>query len=139
MNRRFTQTNQPAATLKQVDVADLAAASPGSPQAGVLLARWYNPPLHDRWSTTAPLPGQRCIVQAGGPRDIWRRWFCCPGCRRRCRCLYGTNTLRCRKCLELMYASQSDRSGLSALRRADAIRCCLGEIDPAFPPKPLHL
>jgi hypothetical protein len=21
----------------------------------------------------------------------WRLWFCCPGCRRRCRCLYGVN------------------------------------------------
>ena len=30
--------------------------SPVSPQVGVLLARWYNPALHDRWSTTAAVP-----------------------------------------------------------------------------------
>jgi hypothetical protein len=39
------------------DVVVSATASPGSPQVGVLLARWYNPVLHDRWSTTAPVPG----------------------------------------------------------------------------------
>ena len=27
------------------------------PQIGVLLARWYSSTLHDRWSTTAPVPG----------------------------------------------------------------------------------
>jgi hypothetical protein len=26
-------------------------------QAGVLLARWYDPKRHDHWSTTAPVPG----------------------------------------------------------------------------------
>jgi hypothetical protein len=30
--------------------------SPVSPQVGVLLSRWYNPALHDRWSTTAAVP-----------------------------------------------------------------------------------
>jgi hypothetical protein len=29
---------------------------PVSPQVGVLLARWYNPALHDRWSSTAAVP-----------------------------------------------------------------------------------
>jgi len=28
-----------------------------SPQVGVLLARWWNPQLQDRWTTTAPVPG----------------------------------------------------------------------------------
>ncbi|AUC97963.1 hypothetical protein CWS35_29765 [Bradyrhizobium sp. SK17] len=27
------------------------------PQVGVQLARWYNSGLHDRWSTTGPVPG----------------------------------------------------------------------------------
>lgn len=31
--------------------------TPSAPQVGVLLARWYNPDLHDRWSTTAAVPG----------------------------------------------------------------------------------
>jgi hypothetical protein len=52
----------------------------------------------------------------------WRPWFCCAGCGRRCRCLYGANALRCRKGLGLVYASQSERPQWRALRRADAIR-----------------
>jgi hypothetical protein len=27
-----------------------------------------------------------------------RAWFQCPGCRQGCRVLYGTNSLRCRRC-----------------------------------------
>jgi len=33
------------------------AQAPVSPQIGVLLARWNNAALHDRWSTTAAVPG----------------------------------------------------------------------------------
>jgi hypothetical protein len=33
------------------------ATSPVTPQIGVLLARWYNAALRDRWSTTAAVPG----------------------------------------------------------------------------------
>jgi hypothetical protein len=29
-------------------------------------------------------------------------WFSCPGCRQRCRRLYGANTMRCRECLGLL-------------------------------------
>ncbi len=39
------------------DVQVSVATSPVNPQIGVLLARWYNPALHDRWSTTAAVPG----------------------------------------------------------------------------------
>jgi hypothetical protein len=53
---------QPGETFKEryivfrpVDVSILP--SPISPQVGVLLARWYDPALHDRWTTTAPVPG----------------------------------------------------------------------------------
>src|SRR5262249_30253706 len=35
-----------------------------------------------------------------------RAWFRCPGCGQACRVLYGTNTLRCRKCRVLKYQSQ---------------------------------
>lgn len=31
--------------------------APVTPQVGVLLARWYDPALHDRWSTTGAVPG----------------------------------------------------------------------------------
>lgn len=40
--------------FRSVDVS--ISSSPVTPQVGVLLARWYNADLHDRWSTTAPVP-----------------------------------------------------------------------------------
>jgi len=40
--------------FRSVDVS--VSKSPISPQVGVVLACWYNPKLHDRWSTTAPVP-----------------------------------------------------------------------------------
>jgi hypothetical protein len=51
----------------------------------------------------------------------WRAWFCCPGCKRRCRCLYGANTLRCRKCLRLLVAKAPSMDG--AETRALAAVC----------------
>jgi hypothetical protein len=38
------------------DVTVSISGSPIAPQAGVLLARWHNPALHDHWSTTAAVP-----------------------------------------------------------------------------------
>lgn len=40
--------------FRNVDVS--ISSTPVSPQVGVLLARWYNTKLHDRWSTTAAVP-----------------------------------------------------------------------------------
>jgi hypothetical protein len=39
------------------DVWISVAPSPVTPQASVALSRWYNASLKDRWSTTAPVPG----------------------------------------------------------------------------------
>jgi hypothetical protein len=39
------------------DVTVSASNAPVAAQVGVLLARWYNAGLHDRWSTTAAVPG----------------------------------------------------------------------------------
>jgi len=40
------------------DVAVSVSDAPSSsPVVGVLLARWYDPALHDHWSTTAAVPG----------------------------------------------------------------------------------
>ena len=38
------------------DVSVSISSKPITPQVGVMLARWYNSSLHDRWSTTAPAP-----------------------------------------------------------------------------------
>jgi hypothetical protein len=40
--------------FRDVDVS--ISPSAVTPQVGVLLARWYSATLHDRWSTTAPVP-----------------------------------------------------------------------------------
>jgi hypothetical protein len=74
------------------------------------------------------------------PFNGWRAWFRCPGCGKGCRVLYGVNSLCCRKCLGLVYASQSERAGWRALRRAEAIRQRMGGtaygVHAVFPPKP---
>jgi hypothetical protein len=72
-----------------------------------------------------------------------RKWFQCPGCRRPCRVLYGTNGLRCRQCRRLGYASQSEAPPWRAQRRACNIRRRLGargnSLDAPFPPKPRRM
>jgi hypothetical protein len=69
-----------------------------------------------------------------------RKWFACPGCRRPTRILYGVNSLRCRRCRGLKYASQSEASHWRAQRKAVNIRHRLGAsgdaLDGPFPPKP---
>lgn len=40
--------------LRPVEVSRSRQAD--EPAGSILLARWYNPALHDRWSTTAPVP-----------------------------------------------------------------------------------
>src|SRR5215471_15421110 len=69
-----------------------------------------------------------------------RKWFACPGCRRPTRILYGVNSLRCRRCRGLKYASQSEAWHWRAQRHALSIRHRLGTsgdaLDGPFPPKP---
>src|SRR5262249_33875310 len=70
----------------------------------------------------------------------YRKWFACPDCRRPARILYGVNSLQCRRCRGLKYASQSEASHWRAQRKALGIRRRLGASDDAldgpFPPKP---
>jgi hypothetical protein len=60
-----------------------------------------------------------------------------------CRVLYGTNSLRCRLCRRLKYASQSESSPWRAQRRTRNIRRRLGAdgnaLDAPFPPKPRNM
>src|SRR5262249_45943468 len=72
----------------------------------------------------------------------WRAWFRCPGCRQACRVLYGTNSLRCRKCRGLKYESQYQSSTFRWLDRARKIRRRLGDREPfdgPLPPKPRYM
>ena len=70
----------------------------------------------------------------------YRMWFACPGCRRPARVLYGINSLRCRRCRGLKYASQSEASHWRAQRKALSIRRRIGAngvaLDGPFPSKP---
>ena len=71
-----------------------------------------------------------------------RAWFRCPACGAGCRVLYGTNTLRCRKCRALKYESQYEMRPFRLLNRAYKIRRRLGmpgsSGDP-LPPKPRYM
>ena len=71
-----------------------------------------------------------------------RAWFQCPGCRQACRVLYGTSSLRCRKCRGLKYESQYQTAPFRLLDRAHKIRRRLGKPgasgDP-LPPKPRYM
>jgi hypothetical protein len=72
----------------------------------------------------------------------WRAWFQCKGCGKGCRVLYGTASLRCRRCRRLKYQSQYETSsGFRKLQRARKIRRRLGRPGGAgdpFPVKPRH-
>jgi hypothetical protein len=48
------------------DVYLSLSPTPASPQVGVALSRWYNASLKDRWSTTAPVPGNYASYQHEG-------------------------------------------------------------------------
>jgi hypothetical protein len=65
-----------------------------------------------------------------------RAWFRCPGCGGRCRVLYGTDSLRCRKCRGLKYQSQYETPAFRMLERARKIRRRLGKSGGAGDPLP---
>ncbi|MGE0052938.1 MAG: hypothetical protein AB7S74_01905 [Hyphomicrobium sp.] len=70
-----------------------------------------------------------------------RIWFCCPGCQRRCRVIYGGNRFLCRNCHGLRYNSQYEPSYQRQLDMADKLRKRVGGDRGAFdelpfPPKP---
>jgi hypothetical protein len=69
-----------------------------------------------------------------------RKWFVCPRCRRPACILYGVNSLRCRRCRGLKYASQSEASHWRVQRKALGIRSRVSAsgvtLDGPFPPKP---
>lgn len=73
--------------------------------------------------------------------DGHRVWFCCPGCQRRCRVIYGGIRFRCRKCHGLRYNSQYEPSHQRQLDMASKLRKRVGGGNGAFddlplPPKP---
>lgn len=68
-----------------------------------------------------------------------RKFFICPGCKRRCMVLYGGAHFRCRKCHDLAYASQNEDQIDRIRRKAEKIRGQLGgelDLDWSFPKKP---
>jgi hypothetical protein len=69
-----------------------------------------------------------------------RRWFCCPGCQRACRIVYGKAGFRCRLCIRNgIYASQAESSRWRSVQRAQRMRTRLGgsaDLSKPFPRKP---
>lgn len=68
-----------------------------------------------------------------------RLFLTCPRCQRRCLVLYGGCHFRCRKCSNLVYASQNEDASGRAMSKAQKIRKrlgCDGGFDDPFPPKP---
>lgn len=74
-----------------------------------------------------------------------RAWFRCPGCRRRVAILYvRSRGLKCRRCLDLTYASQAEGHRDRLMRRIRRVRDKVGREDSLlvpFPPRPkgMHL
>ena len=69
-----------------------------------------------------------------------RAWFRCPGCRRRVAILYvRSRGLKCRRCLDLTYASQAEGHRDRLMRRIRQLRDKVGREDnllAPFPPRP---
>ena len=79
----------------------------------------------DGWEQTVP---QYFEMTAGG--RILRRWYECPGCRRRCRVLHARNSrFACRLCQELDYASRHRRrfKGGAELGKIERLRVKLSQ------------
>ncbi len=68
---------------------------------------------------------------------VGRPWFECPVCRQRCRHLYLRDTIACRRCHRLDYASRHLRRQMPTLGRAERLRRKLGDCSlQAFAPLP---
>lgn len=68
-----------------------------------------------------------------------RKWFLCPSCRRRCGVLYVGRSIACRKCHDLVYASQYEPPRERMRRQLLKIRKVIGagiEIGGPFSPPP---
>lgn len=79
------------------------------------------------------------LVYSSQPFGGARLYIKCLDCRRRCVVLYGGARFRCRRCLDLAYASQNEDSSDRALAISQKIRsrlCGGGCFDDPIPPKP---
>ena len=159
------RTNQVGAAGKcehwrSIDLADLARWGLLEPTVGgtVRAIVWDDGGRVDRLGVVPEQNGVR-FIKRDGEGQLWgllvyyintrtmfgghRKWFACPGCRRPCRVLYGTNSLQCRLCRRLRYASQSEAPPWRAQRRTRNIRRRLGArgggLDAPFPPKPRRM
>ena len=76
---------------------------------------------------------ERTLCHFGGTRT----WFKCPACDRRVAILYiGSHLFACRKCHDLVYASQSEDALDRAWRKVDKVKKKLGGSDRR--PKGMH-
>lgn len=102
----------------------------------VRLVYRHQSPGSEDWATVDErVPLIETAARFGGRRQ----WFLCLSCNCRCRILYGGARFRCRRCLDLKYATQYEPDFGRAATRALKIRerlGCTGGIDDPFPEKP---
>ena len=90
----------------------------------VLLQHWVRMSDGEDRRVEYPVMLDRTSCHFGG----WRAWFRCPSprCGRRVAVLFKGRYFACRHCLQLAYASQSERREERLARRADKLRERLG-------------
>ena len=142
---------------RSIDLADLRRMGLLKPVVGdrIRAITWKNDHGFDKLGVIATPGGIRFIKRNDNGKLVgvfvvythtstmfngYRKWFACPGCRRPTRILYGVNSLQCRRCRGLRYASQSEASHWRAQRKALSIRRRLNAssntVDGPFPRKP---
>jgi hypothetical protein len=120
-----------------------------------LAAHWLRVgPLADRKMTSVTLlgapgdgqPTETFLIEATNPNyGGLRYWFICSNCLCRTQKLFrprDEETFACRKCYDLAYASQRERTFHRALRRLRKVRRRLGgaaSVCDAFPDKPKRM
>lgn len=107
------------------------------PGIGVRLAYKVRSTREDEWEQIDELlPFAVSDQHLGGQR----KWFSCPGCRRRVRVLaMAGSRFRCRRCTGAVYASQYEPFPCGKVNAAQAVRRRMGadqSLDEPFPPKP---
>ena len=99
-----------------------------------------------RWTSRAGTPqGREAKVYfdyTAQPLGGHRRWFLCPHCHTRCRVLYLSADLACRKCWRMVYDCQYESIASSLFNRNDRNRLKLGGdagLANCFPSKPKNM
>jgi hypothetical protein len=118
-----------AETMRRIDLATLRRDAPPLTARHTFQIKYYNTADEQVQVTTVYLESTRMYF--GGRR----LWFRCPRCEGRCRVLYGTWRIACRRCHRLRYCSQRETKEDRATRAMLKIVRRLNPDDPVPCPK----